>query len=568
VRILSRIALCWLVLSAPVANAAEFDFIFGAGFDDATPMAPEGGNPATTLGDARKNVLMEAGRIWGALLVSNVRISVRAQFVDDQDCTDRSATLAAAGSTFLFRNFPGAAPNTFFVSALANAIAGRDLNASEPDINVDINSKVNGNPTCLGGQRFYYGFDHATMSIPPRGSQDLLAVALHELAHGFGFSSEIDLTGDKAGQTIDASGAVSGYVQKIFDEQLGRAWPQLSPAERIQSATKTGVLAWDGAQANGQASRFSSGVTSQGRLQLNAPAIISEGSSVSHWSPVFTGPDLLMEPRINPTLTSVVDVTGCALRDIGWQITRCPDLGARGATPVASSQSLTVTEDTPMQFTLSAMDMENDLLVFSITTLPSKGTVGQNSLGTSNTSTRSYVPNPNATGADSFSFVANDGGTSSAPATVTINITPVNDAPTATATVIGATTNTATIIGLPGNDVDGDAITFEVVGNPTNGTLTGTGGSRVYTSNMGFVGTDSFTFRVRDATTTSNVATVTLNVMAAVTAPTPSPSTPVPGGRGGGGGAMNELLLLALGLLAISARLYKTRVAALQRAQR
>jgi hypothetical protein len=554
----SRVAFICL-LSTQIANAADFDFIFGAGFDDATAMAPEGGNPATTLGDARKNVLTEAGRVWGALLVSNVRIVVRASFVDNQECMARSATLASAGTTFLFRNFPGAAPDTFYVSSLANAIAGRDLNTTSPDINVNINSKVNGNPACLGGQRFYYGFDHNTTSITPRGV-DLLAVVLHEFAHGFGFASELDLTGENAGKTIDDSGAVTGYVQQIFDEQLARAWPMLTPVERVQSATRTGFLAWNGSRTNAQATRFPGGITGQGRFQLNAPAMIDEGSSVSHWTPDFSSPDLLMEPNISRTLTSIVDVTVCALQDIGWQVTRCPDSAARGATPVANSQMITVVEDTPTQFTISGSDAENEPLVFLIATQPSKGTLSSNSFGSPTMLTRSYIPNLNANGADSFSFTVSDGGTSSVPATVTINITPVNDPPNATDTSASATSGQAVPITLGGSDVDGDAVTFELVGNPANGTGSlSPGGVVTYQSNAGFTGMDSFTFRVRDAVTTSNTATVTINV---------SPSTvPVPGGRGGGGGAMNELLLLALGLLALTARLYKLRTASPQRAR-
>jgi hypothetical protein len=463
VRILSCVALICL-LNAPLANAAEFDITFGTGFDDTTPMAPEGGNPGLTLGDARKNVLREAGRIWGTLLVSNVRISVQAQFVDNQDCMDTMATLASAGATALFRNFTGAAPNTFYVSPLANAIAGRDLDPAKPDINVNINSKVNGNSTCLSGRRFYYGFDHNTASITPRGI-DLLAVALHELAHGFGFASEIDLTGDTAGQTIDGSGAVTGYVQQIFDEQLVRAWPMLTPAERVQSASRTGLLAWNGPSTNAQASRFLSGVTSQRRLQLNAPAMISEGSSVSHWSPDFANPDLLMEPNISRTLNSRVDVTVCALQDIGWQVNRCPD-GLTNIAPVANSQTVSVNQGSAVTITLLATDPDGDPLSFSNT-------------------------------------------------------------------------------------------------NPASGTLTGSGSQVVmYQPNSTFSGTDSFTFQANDGTQTSTPATVTVNVVAAASSPGGG-TTPVPGGRGGGGGgAMNELLLAALALLAITARLYKSRMAA------
>jgi hypothetical protein len=173
---------------------------------------------------------------------------------------------------------------------------------------------------------------------------------------------------------------------------------------------------------------------------------------------------------------------------------------------------------------------------------------------------RTYTPRANLAGADSFIFTANDGGNISAPATVTINITPVNDAPTAASPNASATSGQSVNIQLGGFDVDGDAITFELVSSPANGTSNlSANGTLTYQSNAGFTGSDPFTYRVRDATLMSNNTTVIINV-------TPS-SAPVPGGRGGGGGAMNELLLLALGLLALTARLYKRRAAALQRAR-
>src|SRR5678809_1730406 len=48
----------------------------GEGFNDATPVPPVGGNPATTLGQARLNAFQYAAELAGACLVSNVVIPV------------------------------------------------------------------------------------------------------------------------------------------------------------------------------------------------------------------------------------------------------------------------------------------------------------------------------------------------------------------------------------------------------------------------------------------------------------------------------------------------------------
>ncbi len=55
-------------------------------------------------------------------------------------------------------------------------------------------------------------------------------------------------------------------------------------------------------------------------------------------------------------------------------------------------------------------------------------------------------------------------------------------------------------------------LTYEVVNQPTNGSLSGSGATRNYTPNPDFNGTDSFTFRVNDGQRNSNTSTVSINV--------------------------------------------------------
>ena len=65
-------------------------------------------------------------------------------------------------------------------------------------------------------------------------------------------------------------------------------------------------------------------------------------------------------------------------------------------------------------------------------------------------------------------------------------------------------------------DAEGDTLTVNTtpVTNVSNGTLVlNADGSFTYTPNAGFVGTDSFTYEVTDGALTSNIATVTINVV-------------------------------------------------------
>src|SRR5438034_1130644 len=79
----------------------------GEGFNDPTPMAPEGGNPGTTLGALRLNVFNSAANVWGLYLDSHVPINVKAQFNPLSPCSTSGGVLGSAGATEIYRDFDG-----------------------------------------------------------------------------------------------------------------------------------------------------------------------------------------------------------------------------------------------------------------------------------------------------------------------------------------------------------------------------------------------------------------------------------------------------------------------------
>lgn len=543
-------AALWALCSAPVASAATITVQAsdgpGEGFNDPTPFTPIGGNPATTLGQARLRVLEEAARIWGQLIESPVTIKIEARF-DPQTCTATSGALGGAGPTLAVRGFPGSRDaDTLYPSALADALLGTDIaeqstqTAGLPDIRAIFNSNVDSDPVCLGGRKFYYGFDHQ-LDRDGNGTRDyasdLLRVMLHELAHGLGFSSIVNLATGEGVRGSDSVERVSIFDQFVYDESTTQGWSQMTAAERLQSSRNSGRLAWNGARANERVSRLASGVTPNRRLRLYAPAAGSTtGGPVSHWD-VAVAPDLLMEPFESAVGSSTVDFTTCALADLGWTIAarRCPDQANR--VPVATPQSVATTEDTSRRITLAGTDGDSDGLRYSVVTSPTQGVLS----GTAPELT--YTPNTNVNGTDSFTYSASDGLDSSAVATVTISIAPVNDPPVATARAASATSGQATSIALQGSDPDGDPLTFEVTGTPANGRVSLAAATATYTSNTGFAGTDSFTFRVSDGVVASATAIVTIEVSAAPTIPVGSSG----GGGGGGGGSTDAWLVGLLG---------------------
>jgi hypothetical protein len=108
----------------------------------------------------------------------------------------------------------------------------------------------------------------------------------------------------------------------------------------------------------------------------------------------------------------------------------------------------------------------------------------------------------------------------STPATVSIIIVPVNDAPVAHSQTVTTREDTAVAISLTGGDVEGSPLTFTVLNGPANGTLSGTAPDLTYTPNANFNGSDIITFKVNDGQLDSAPAAVSINVMPVNDAPT------------------------------------------------
>ncbi len=184
--------------------------------------------------------------------------------------------------------------------------------------------------------------------------------------------------------------------------------------------------------------------------------------------------------------------------------------------PTASAQAVATDRDKPVAITLAGSDLDGDVLTFAVVGQPGHGTLsGSGGL-------RTYTPAAGYVGADAFTFTVSDGALTSVAATVSIEVRAVNRPPTASAQAVATDRDKPVAITLAGSDLDGDVLTFAVVGQPGHGTLSGSGGLRTYTPAAGYVGADAFTFTVSDGALTSVAATVSIEVRAVNRPPTAS----------------------------------------------
>ena len=185
----------------------------------------------------------------------------------------------------------------------------------------------------------------------------------------------------------------------------------------------------------------------------------------------------------------------------GFQFTATDGAGLSDATPATATINVAAVNDAPVAnnvtvngneddaqiaITLTAGDVEGPVASFRLANLPANGTlytdagltiaaaVGPNYAAVGSSLTLYFVPAANWNGSTGFQFTATDGGglDDATPATATINVAAVNDAPVANnATANGNEDDAQIAITLTGSDVEGPVASFRLAGLPGNGTL-------------------------------------------------------------------------------------------------
>lgn len=138
--------------------------------------------------------------------------------------------------------------------------------------------------------------------------------------------------------------------------------------------------------------------------------------------------------------------------------------------PQAADDSVSTAEDSTLSFNALANDTDAVQTGFAPIVIagPAHGSVSVNADGSF-----SYTPDANYFGADSFSYHISNGSLASNTATVSLTITPVNDAPVAADVTVSTAEDTPVAIQLIASDLDstGASLQFTLQAQPQHGSL-------------------------------------------------------------------------------------------------
>jgi len=260
-------------LVAPISNSsaleikvapANWGYIYASGNSvsvQATPRLPSANLEKksnflinfNTVPSLARPAVQAAVDIWSENFASTVPINVNVKW----GSSSSYGVLASASAKNNFSNFNGAPDKTlYYASALANALAGRDLDPTSPEIEISITSNA----------PWYYGTDG---NCPAR-SFDLVSVILHEMGHGLGFVSGNYYEPFSGFGRVDQPTPFDAYAQLPDGRRLA---DMPSPSLEAGKAMTSGLV-WSGENAV----KANNGI----KPKLYTPSTYEPGSSISH----------------------------------------------------------------------------------------------------------------------------------------------------------------------------------------------------------------------------------------------------------------------------------------------
>lgn len=244
-----------------------------------------------------KTIFERAANLWATSLNSDVTINIYVQWK-----SLATGVLGSAGASTNVRNFVGSNRlNTWYPVALAEKMAHKNLNGTNPDIVATFNSDFTD---------WYTGTD----GVPKLNQIDLYSVVLHEFGHGLGFIGQVGLTTDKT----QAAYGYPGIFDQFMFNSAGAALMDTTKYVNPSAALKT------------QVSSNSLFISSPNIVRLNgekgklyAPTSFSDGSSIYHVDQAkykVGDPNALMTPQIarGEVTRDIGPIVLGAFSDFGW----------------------------------------------------------------------------------------------------------------------------------------------------------------------------------------------------------------------------------------------------------
>lgn len=174
--------------------------------------------------------------------------------------------------------------------------------------------------------------------------------------------------------------------------------------------------------------------------------------------------------------------------------------------PETSDQGISLLEDTSVPLTLTATDVDGDLLSYSIVEQTTHGKIS------GDIPHLVYTPETNYSGPDRLVFVARDAESLSNPGTIRFTIKPRNAPPVANSISLKTYQNIPVTSDFSAVDPDNDALRFELATKPKFGTVKKKKERFVYYPRKKFTGRDLFRYRAFDGQDYSAVVEVVIDV--------------------------------------------------------
>ncbi|MDJ0655144.1 MAG: hypothetical protein QNJ40_13365 [Xanthomonadales bacterium] len=305
-------------ITVDFTDPLEFPNCDLAPWDDPTPFTPVGGNPATTVGEARRNAVMQAATNLSSELFSPVPIRINACW-EDQGGDSSGQTLAGAFFSLVSRGVPGVEdPELIYATPAAARQAGTEfcrifnsVECDSPELFIVFNSAVDSEDST---RDFYYGFDGFESNL----DVNFISVATHEITHGLGFGTLADEMGALGTEDFPFGDAFINQMGRVDAGQVTPlADPAVTDADRADAFVSENELKFLGAEASLDPEN-SDFLSASSYVGLYAPETYDPGSSVSHLNNTFCDLMRFDTLQCGPSALQTLGVARPMMHAVGW----------------------------------------------------------------------------------------------------------------------------------------------------------------------------------------------------------------------------------------------------------